>query len=98
MTLAHGLPRFLRRCVDCDFTIEHVAYVTRRCRDLRFEHFLAIDDFLAERLADITIETFKRSLVLKMSATHQTEDTQQIDALWRIVDISTDDDRTASLS
>src|SRR5699024_11899066 len=64
MTLAHGLPRLLRRCVDGDFTIEHVAHVTRRCRDLRFEHFPAIDDCLAERRADITIETFKRSLAL----------------------------------
>src|SRR5699024_9217219 len=67
MTLAHGLPRFLRRCVDGDFTIEHVAYVTRRCRDLRFEHFPAIDDFLAARRADITIETFKRSLARKIA-------------------------------
>src|SRR5699024_1317035 len=32
MTLAHGLPRFLRRCVVGVFTIEHVAYVTSRCR------------------------------------------------------------------
>ena len=95
MTLAHGLPRFLRRCVDGDFTIEHVAYVTRRCRDLRFEHFPAIDDFLAERRADITIETFKRSLALKIAATQPPEDTQKNVALRRRVDISTGDDGTA---
>ena len=98
MTLAHGLPRFLRRCVDGDFTIEHVAYVTRRCRDLRFEHFPAIDDFLAERRADITIETFKRSLALKIAATQPPEDTQKNVALRRRVDISTGDDGTAYLT
>lgn len=58
MTLAHGLPRFLRRCVDGDFTIE----------------------------------TFKRSLALKIATTQPPEDTQQNVALRRRVDISTGDD------
>src|SRR5699024_4935382 len=64
MTLAHGLPRFLRRCVDGDFTIE----------------------------------TFKRSLALKIAATQPPEDTQQNVALRRRVDISTGDDGTAYLT
>ncbi|WP_253720100.1 HNH endonuclease signature motif containing protein [Brevibacterium renqingii] len=98
VTLAHGLPKFLRRCLDGDFTIEHVDYVTRRCRDLRFEHLPVIDDFLDNRRADITIETFKRSVALKLAATQPPEGSLENVAFRRRVDISTGDDGTAYLT
>lgn len=98
MTFAHGLPKFLRRCLDGDFTIEHVDCVTRACRDLHFEHFPAIDNFLARRRADITIETFKRSLALKIAATQPPDDTLESVALRRRVDYSAGDDGTAYLT
>ncbi|WP_166972404.1 HNH endonuclease signature motif containing protein [Brevibacterium atlanticum] len=98
MTLAHGLPKFLRRCLDGDFTIEHVDCVTRACRDLHFENLPTIDEFLGQRRADITIETFKRSLALKIAATQAPEDTLKNVALRRRVDLTTGDDGTAYLT
>ncbi|MGO1908368.1 MAG: hypothetical protein ACTH1C_05600, partial [Brevibacterium linens] len=98
MTLAHGLPRFLKRCLDGDFTIEHVDCVTRACRDLHFEHLPALDDYLAHRRADITIETFKRSVALKIAALQPAEDTVKSVSLRRRVDFSTGDDGTAYLT
>ncbi|WP_181273313.1 HNH endonuclease signature motif containing protein [Brevibacterium oceani] len=98
MTFAHGLPKFLRRCLDGDFTIEHVDCVTRACRDLHFENLPTIDRFLAQRRADITIETFKRSLAFKIAATQAPEDTLKNVALRRRVDLTTGDDGTAHLT
>lgn len=98
MTLAHGLPRFLKRCLGGDFTIEHVDCVTRACRDLHFEHLPALDDYLAHRRADITIETFKRSVALKIAALQPAEDTVKSVSLRRRVDFSTGDDGTAYLT
>ncbi|UVI34668.1 HNH endonuclease signature motif containing protein [Brevibacterium spongiae] len=98
MTLTHGLPKFLRRCLDGDFTIEHVDSATRACRDLHFEHLPTIDEFLSKRRADITIETFKRSLTLKIAATQPPEDTLKNVALRRRVDLTTGDDGTAYLT
>ncbi|SDT01066.1 HNH endonuclease [Brevibacterium sandarakinum] len=98
MTLVHGLPKFHQRCCDGDFTIEHVAYVTRRCRDVEFRYLPSIDDYLADRRADITIETFKRSLALKIAATQPAQETLEKVAVRRRVDISTGDDGTAYLT
>ncbi len=98
MTLTHGLPKFLKRCLDGDFTIEHVDCVTRACRDLHFEHLPAFDDYLAHRRADITIETFKRSVALQISVIQPSEDTVESVALRRRVDFSTGDDGTAYLT
>ncbi|MCF2587828.1 HNH endonuclease [Brevibacterium sp. UCMA 11752] len=98
MTLVHGLPKFHQRCTDGDFTIEHVAFVTRRCRDVAFRYLPSIDDYLADRRADITIETFKRSLALKIAATQPAQETLEKVAVRRRVDISTGDDGTAYLT
>ncbi|WP_226831613.1 HNH endonuclease signature motif containing protein [Brevibacterium sp. FME17] len=98
MTLVHGLPKFHQRCIDGDFTIEHVAFVTRRCRDVAFRYLPSIDDYLADRRADITIETFKRSLALKIAATQPAQETIEKVAVRRRVDISTGDDGTAYLT
>ncbi|MDN5635742.1 MAG: HNH endonuclease, partial [Brevibacterium sp.] len=98
MTLVHGLPKFHQRCCDGDFTIEHVAFVTRRCRDVEFRYLPSIDDYLADRRADITIETFKRSLALKIAATQPAQETLEKVAVRRRVDISTGDDGTAYLT
>lgn len=98
MTLVQGLPKFHQRCTDGDFTIEHVAFVTRRCRDVAFRYLPSIDDYLADRRADITIETFKRSLALKIAATQPAQETLEKVAVRRRVDISTGDDGTAYLT
>ncbi|WP_240372266.1 HNH endonuclease signature motif containing protein [Brevibacterium zhoupengii] len=98
MTLVHGLPKFHQRCIDGDFTIEHVAFVTRRCRDVAFRYLPNIDDYLADRRADITIETFKRSLALKIAALQPAQETLEKVAVRRRVDISTGDDGTAYLT
>ncbi|GAA1842466.1 HNH endonuclease signature motif containing protein [Brevibacterium marinum] len=98
MTLVHGLPKFHQRCSDGDFTIEHVAFVTRRCRDVEFRHLPSIDDYLADRRADITIETFKRSLALKIESIQPAQATLEKVAVRRRVDISTGDDGTAYLT
>ncbi|MGO2152279.1 MAG: HNH endonuclease signature motif containing protein, partial [Brevibacterium aurantiacum] len=98
MTLVHGLPQFHQRCLDGDFTIEHVAFVTRRCRDVAFRYLPSIDDYLADRRADITIETFKRSLALKIAALQPAQETLEKVAVRRRVDISTGDDGTAYLT
>lgn len=98
MTLTQGLPKFLKRCLDGDFTIEHVDCVTRACRDLHFEHLPEFDDYLAHRRADITIETFKRSVALKIAVIQPAEDTLKSVSLRRRVDFSTGDDGTAYLT
>lgn len=98
MTLVHGLPKFHQRCSDGDFTVEHVAFVTRRCKDVAFRYLPSIDDYLADRRADITIETFKRSLALKIAATQPAQETLEKVAVRRRVDISTGDDGTAYLT
>ncbi|MFE1084785.1 MULTISPECIES: HNH endonuclease signature motif containing protein [Brevibacterium] len=98
MTLTQGLPKFLKRCLDGDFTIEHVDCVTRACRDLHFEHLPKFDDYLAHRRADITIETFKRSVALKIAVIQPAEDTLKSVSLRRRVDFSSGDDGTAYLT
>ncbi|MGZ1491108.1 HNH endonuclease signature motif containing protein [Brevibacterium sediminis] len=98
MTLTQGLPKFLKRCLDGDFTIEHVDCVTRACRDLHFEHLPEFDDYLAHRRADITIETFKRSVALKIAVIQPAEDTLKSVSLRRRVDFSSGDDGTAYLT
>lgn len=98
MTLTQGLPKFLKRCLDGDFTIEHVDCVTRACRDLHFEHLPEFDDYLAHRRADITIETFKRSVALKIAVIQPAEDTLKSVSLRRRVDFSSGADGTAYLT
>lgn len=98
MTLVHGLPQFHQRCIDGDFTIEHVIFVTRRCRDVEFKYLPTIDDYLADRRADITIDTFKRSLALKIAATQPAVETLEKVSVRRRVDISTGDDGTSYLT
>ncbi|RBP61899.1 HNH endonuclease [Brevibacterium sanguinis] len=98
MTLVQGLPKFLQRCRDGDFTMEHVAVVTRRCRDVSFVNLPVLDDYLFDRRADITVETFARSLALKIAALEPAMDTLEKVSARRRVDISTGDDGTAYLT
>lgn len=98
MTLIHGLPQFHRRCLNGEFTSEHVSAVTRLCRDVTFENLPAIDGYLAERRADVTIESMKKSLAMKIAATAPLIDRLDKVAARRRVDISTGDDGTAYLT
>ena len=98
MTLIHGLPRFFARCLGGEFTIEHVHAAARACRDLDFEHFPDLDDHLANRRSDITIETFKKSLSMKVAVLEPAEDRMEEASKRRRVDINTYPDGTASLS
>lgn len=96
--LAHGLPRFQQRCLAGEFTIEHVIAATRICRDLHFEHFPAMDEYLATRRADITVETFKKSLGMKTATLTPPDDRLEEASKRRRVDIATYPDGTASLT
>lgn len=98
MTLIHGLPRFFERCLAGEFTIEHVHATTRACRDLDFEHFPALDDHLANRRSDITIETFKKTLSMKVAVLDPAWDRMEEASKRRRVDINTYPDGTACLT
>lgn len=98
MVLTHGLPRFFERCLAGEFTMEHVRATTRVCRDLDFEHFPKLDEHLANRRNDITIETFKKSLSMKIAALDPDEDRLEEASKRRRVDVNTYPDGTASLT
>jgi hypothetical protein len=97
LTLVFGLPKFLDRCLQGEFTIEHVLSATRAVKDLSFEYVPRLDDYLAERRADITIETFRKSLNLKIAAIVPVDDRTEIAAKRRHVDIITYPDGNASV-
>nr|WP_245162094.1 HNH endonuclease signature motif containing protein [Brevibacterium marinum] len=98
MVLIHGLPRFFERCLAGEFTMEHVHATARMCRDLDFEHFPKLDEHLANRRNDITIETFKKSLSMKLAALDPEEDRLEEASKRRRVDVNTYPDGTASLT
>lgn len=98
MTLIHGLPKFYQRCLAGDFTIEHVNATAHACKDVKFENLPAVDDYLAERRADITIETFKKSLGMKIAVLEPLEDRLEEASKRRRVDITTTPDGTAYLT
>lgn len=98
MVLTHGLPRFLERCLAGEFTMEHVHATVRACRDLDFEHFPKLDEHLAIRRSDITIETFKKSLSMKIAALDPEDDRLEEASKRRRVDVNTYPDGTASLT
>ncbi|WCE40199.1 hypothetical protein PGC08_00405 [Brevibacterium sp. BDJS002] len=74
MTLVHGLPKFFARCIAGEFTIEHVHATAHACRDVKFENLPLIDEYLAQRRADITIETFRKSLGMKIAVLEPLEE------------------------
>lgn len=98
MILLHGLPKFFARCLAGDFTIEHVNATAHACRDVKFENLPLIDDYLAERRADITIETFKKSLGMKIAVLEPLEERVEEANKRRRVDITTTADGTAFLT
>lgn len=98
MLLVHGLPKFFARCVAGDFTIEHANATAYACRDVKFENLPLIDEYLAERRPDITIETFKKSLGMKIAVLEPLEERVEEASKRRRVDISTAPDGTAYLT
>src|SRR5699024_6458865 len=68
VTLVHGLPRFFARCEAQEFTIEHVHAAARVAKDLPFEELPELDKYLGRRRADVTIDTFKKSLAMKAAS------------------------------
>lgn len=98
MILRHGLPKFFARCLAGEFTIEHVHATAYACRDVKFENLPLIDDYLAERRADITIETFKKSLGMKIAVVEPDEERVEEASRRRRVDITTTADGTAFLT
>lgn len=98
MILLHGLPKFFARCLAGDFTIEHVHATAHACRDVKFENLPLIDDYLSERRADITIETFKKSLGMKIAVLEPLEERMEEASKRRRVGITTTPDGTAFLT
>ncbi|WP_198398005.1 HNH endonuclease signature motif containing protein [Brevibacterium antiquum] len=98
MILLHGLPKFFARCLAGEFTIEHVHATAHACRDIKFESLPLIDDYLAARRADITLETFKKSLGMKIAVVEPLEERVEEASKRRRVDITTTADGTAFLT
>lgn len=98
MTLVHGLPKFFARCLAGEFTIEHANATAYACRDVKFENLPLIDDYLADRRPDITIETFKKSLGMKIAVLEPLEERVEEASKHRRIDITTAADGTAYLT
>ncbi|GAA1620975.1 HNH endonuclease signature motif containing protein [Brevibacterium celere] len=98
MTLVHGLPKFHARCAAGEFTIEHILAAAQACRHLRFTNLHAVDRYLDERRADITIETFKKSLAMKIAVLQPNEERTESAREHRRVDLTTYPDGTACLT
>ncbi|MEY9257821.1 hypothetical protein ABH903_000831 [Brevibacterium epidermidis] len=98
VTLAFGLPKFLQRCLGGEFTIEHVLAATRAIKDVAFEYLPRLDAYLGDRRADITMETFKKSLNLKIAALVPVDDLTELAEKRRRVDIMNYPDGTASVT
>lgn len=97
VTLVHGLPKFLKRCLDGDFTIEHVHVAVNAARNLDFDSIPTLDDYLDRRRADITIETFRKSLNSKIAVLQTNDERLEVASKRRRVDITTYSDGTASV-
>ena len=98
VTLSFGLPKFLQRCLAGEFTLEHVLAATRAIKDVAFEYLPRLDSYLGDRRADITLETFRKSLNLKIAALVPVDDRTELAAKRRRVDIMTYPDGTASVT
>lgn len=98
MTLVHGLPKFYARCLAGEFTIEHAIAATRMCQDLQLQRLPVVDCYLKERRADITVETFRKSLSLKVSIVQPEDERTQQAHERRRVGITTYPDGTACLT
>ena len=98
VTLAFGLPKFLQRCLAGEFTIEHVLAATRAIKDVAFEYLPRLDAYLGDRRADITLETFRKSLNLKIAAIVPVDDRAELAKKRRRVDIMNCPDGTASVT
>src|SRR5699024_7212550 len=97
ITLVFGMPKFLQRCIDGEFTIEHVLAATRSVEDVAFEYVPQVDDYLETRRADITMETFRKSLNMKIATLVPVDDRLELAANRRRVDITTYPVGTASV-
>ena len=98
MTLIHGLPKFHARCLAGEFTIAHVHAATRLCKSVRFSDLPHIDEYLDERRADITIETFKKSLAMRVSVLEPADERTRQAFERRRVDIITYPDGSSCLT
>ena len=71
---------------------------TRAIKDVAFEYLPRLDSYLGDRRADITLETFRKSLNLKIAALVPVDDRTELAAKRRRVDIMTYPDGTASVT
>lgn len=97
VTIVHGLPRFLARCNAGEFTIEHVNAAARTAKDLPFESLPELDEYLGQRRADVTIDTFRKSLSMKAASMQDEDDRSELASQRRRVSITTYKDGTASV-
>lgn len=97
MTLIHGLPKFHARCLAGEFTIEHVIAATRQCENVHFSLLPVIDEYLCQRRPDVTIQTFKKSLSMKIGILQPPEDRTQTAHERRRVSLMTNPDGSACM-
>lgn len=97
VTIVHGLPKFLARCCAGEFTIEHVNAAARTAKDLSFESLPELDEYLGQRRADVTIDTFRKSLSMKAASMQDEDDRSDLASQRRRVSITTYKDGTASV-
>lgn len=98
VTLIHGLPRFLKRCLNGEFTIEHVEVAARATKNLGFRYVTHMDEYLGQRRADITIETFTKSLNTKVAALQSADERLEEAAKRRRVSFTNYPDGTAAVT
>ena len=95
--LVHGLPKFFKRVFAGEFTGDHVEAVSRAAKSLHFEHFPFLDAYLSKRRADVTIETFRKSVNSMVAVLQPAEKRLEEAAKQRRVQITTYRDGTAAV-
>ena len=95
--LVHGLPKFFKRVFAGEFTDDHVEAVSRAAKSLHFEHFPFLDAYLSKRRADVTIETFRKSVNSMVAVLQPAEERLEEAAKQRRVQITTYRDGTAAV-
>ncbi|WP_349826724.1 HNH endonuclease signature motif containing protein [Brevibacterium litoralis] len=79
LTLVHGLPRFFARAIAGEFSFSQVEAAGQMCKTLPAGVLREVDDYLAGRRAEVSLETFRKT-VREMIATVQTPEDRAVKA------------------
>ena len=98
MTVIHGLPRFADRARGDEFTNAHVDVAADLCQTVAMRFLPLLDEYLADRRADVTSESFRTSLRKKIYLLEPPIDRSEAAARRRRVYVDTFKDGTACMS